>query len=97
MPIEWAEKAAATRKAPAISRIQPMKIAVPTAATAGTRIAMQPTTIASTPTVISAFQLRARPVAHFRVHRRSSDLHDENPKRRRGRSTARTSMPRELA
>ena len=38
-----------------------MKIAVPTAATAGTTIATQPTTIASTPTVISAFQLRARP------------------------------------
>ena len=38
-----------------------MKIAVPTAATAGTRIATQPTTIASTPTTISAFQLLARP------------------------------------
>ena len=38
-----------------------MKIAVPTEATAGTRIAMQPTTIASTPTVISPFQLRASP------------------------------------
>ena len=38
-----------------------MKIAVPTEATAGTRIAMQPTTIASTPIVIRPFQLRARP------------------------------------
>ncbi len=38
-----------------------MKIAVPTEATAGTRIAMQPMTIASTPTVISAFQLRRNP------------------------------------
>ena len=37
----------ATRKAPTISSIQPMKIAVPTEATAGTRIAMQPSTIAS--------------------------------------------------
>ena len=38
-----------------------MKIAVPTEATAGTRIAMQPSTIAATPTNISAFQLRLRP------------------------------------
>ena len=61
MPIECAVKAPATRKTPAISRIQPMKIAVPTEATAGTRIATQPTTIATIPTVISAFQLRASP------------------------------------
>ena len=44
-----------------MTRIQPMKIAVPTEATAGTRIAMQPIKIARTPTAISAFQLRASP------------------------------------
>ena len=38
-----------------------MKIAVPTAATAGTTIATQPTKIASTPTAISSFQLRRIP------------------------------------
>ena len=54
-------KAPATRKAPAMTRIQPMKIAVPTEATAGTRIAMQPITIATTPIAISAFQLRGSP------------------------------------
>ena len=38
-----------------------MKIAVPTEATAGTRIATQPIRIATTPTAISPFQLRASP------------------------------------
>jgi hypothetical protein len=38
-----------------------MKIAVPTEATAGTRIAMHPITIAITPTAINPFQLRASP------------------------------------
>ena len=60
-PIECAVKAPATRNAPAMTRIQPMKIAVPTEATAGTTIATQPTTIARMPTAISAFQLRRSP------------------------------------
>ena len=38
-----------------------MKIAVPTEATAGTKIATQPIRIATTPTAISPFQLRASP------------------------------------
>jgi hypothetical protein len=38
-----------------------MKIAVPTEATSGTTIATQPMKIASTPTAISAFQLRRSP------------------------------------
>jgi N-acetyl-anhydromuramyl-L-alanine amidase AmpD len=38
-----------------------MKIAVPTEATAGTRIEITPRTIAATPTIISAFQLRLSP------------------------------------
>ena len=61
VPIECAVKAPATRKPPAISRIQPMKIAVPTEATAGTRIAMQPMKIAIAPTASSGFQLFASP------------------------------------
>src|SRR6476659_979525 len=61
VPIECAENAAATRTMPTNSNSQPMKIAVPTEATAGTRIAMQPSTIAATPTNISAFQLRLSP------------------------------------
>src|SRR5215218_9882971 len=61
VPTECAEKAAAMRIVPRKSSNQPMKIAVPTAAMAGTRIAMQPSTIAATPTNISAFQLRLRP------------------------------------
>src|SRR5690349_13131805 len=46
---------------PKTTRTMPMKIAVPTAATAGTRIETQPRTMARTPTVISSFQLRRRP------------------------------------
>ena len=38
-----------------------MKIAAPTATTAGTRIATQPSTIAEMPTIISPFQLWASP------------------------------------
>src|SRR3954451_14181265 len=61
VPIEWAEKAAAKRTPLTTTSSQPMKIAVPTEATAGTRIAITPSTIAATPTNISAFQLRLSP------------------------------------
>src|SRR5215211_3057249 len=61
VPIEWAEKAAAKRTPLTTTSSQPMKIAVPTEATAGTRIAITPRTIAATPTNISGFQLRLRP------------------------------------
>jgi hypothetical protein len=60
-PAEWAEKAAAIRKPPTKTSTQPMKIAVPTEATAGTRIAKQPVRIARIPTPISTFQLRCSP------------------------------------
>ena len=53
-----------------------MKIAVPTAATAGTRIATQPIKIASTPTAIKPFQPRASPSRTSGSMRHSSHLHE---------------------
>src|SRR6188768_231849 len=72
VPTEWAEKAAAKRTPLTTTSSQPMKIAVPTEATAGTRIAITPSTIAATPTNISAFQLRLSPS-------RTSGLSDAPP------------------
>src|SRR5215212_9690532 len=60
-PTEWAENAAAKRIPLTTTSSQPMKIAVPTEATAGTRIAMTPSTTALAPTNSSAFQLRLSP------------------------------------
>ena len=67
-----------------------MKIAVPTAATAGTRIAMQPITIAMIPIVINAFQLRASPA-------RSSGSIDAPPNSmRQAYAAPRTGSPIEI-
>ena len=57
-----------------------MKIAVPTEATAGTRIAMQPTTIASDADGHQRLPAARQALADLRVHRRSSDLHAHDPK-----------------
>src|ERR1044072_6404748 len=61
VPIEWAMKAAAIRKAPTISSTQPTRIAVVTEATAGSRIAKHPIRIATTPIPTSGFQLLPSP------------------------------------
>ena len=96
VPTEWAVKAPAIRKAPAISRIQPMKIAVPTEATSGTTIATQPITIARTPTAISAFQLRASP-SRTPGPSRLPDLHERQPRSGHGRRPSRMAVNHRFA
>ena len=83
LPTVGAANAATMRKRPTMIRIQPMKIAVPTDAAAGTMIATQPTRIATIPIAISALQVRRKPSCASGSAARPPHLHVADPKRRR--------------